>query len=486
MKTLPAFVDETHTAPRPISPALLIFATAFLWWLAGAFQIFPLGWVALVPLWILVHDRPAKTRFKLGYLTGFASFALINWWLIPTITRGAQVIDAPAIAGFGLSLVAVTFIAAVHGAQVALVSLLAQGNSPWRPLVLALAWTFVDATRTFGPIAHSWGALGFSQAGDWLLLNGTLGLGQHALTFLCAFVAAYVAFWFRTRRMWPIGMCAGLLVLWHIVGFFYNPRASSTKPLRVLLVQTGVSSLRKTGRAAGETPFNQAMRLTQEATRKEKFDLIVWPETTMTASKFGANYNGLDFQQWRLNGPKTLLLAGSNSVDERGRRFNEAILIAPDGSAQSYGKRRLVPFGERAPFVEYLPFLAAFAQNPMVESGQSESLLTHTGKPAFGVDVAICFETCFPLNLPRAGDLARFTAITTNDEWFGSTEAARQHRAMAQIRAVETGRPLVQSCNERYSFLIDPRGRIVVTTPNDLPQTLAVTVELPDVAPTIR
>ena len=171
-------------------------------------------------------------------------------------------------------------------------------------------------------------------------------------------------------------------------------------------------------------------------------------------------------------------MTGARATAIDGKERNEAVLILPDGSAQGYAKTRLVPFGERPPFVEYLPFLANFAPDPLIERGEGAvTLKLPLGQNgSVGINPAICFESCFPLW--RDGQNFGFNAILTNDEWFGWTEAPRQHRAMAQLRAVETGRPVIQSCNGRHSFFIGRDGKILATTEGNAAQTLEVTMEV--------
>ncbi len=361
-------------------------------------------------------------------------------------------------------------------------AILARGKSWWTPWLLAAAWTFLDYLRDQGPLRHSWGALGFTQTTDALLLRGSPVIGQHGLTFLCAFIGACAALWWMSRQRIFAAMPVGVLVLWHAVGLLPRPilfpALGPTQNVRVLIVQTYVSSLGKNG---GNGPFPQALKLTRDATRNQKYDLILWPETTIELRKAGDGfYSGSDLAQWQLFGPKIPLLTGARATSTDGTERNEAVLLMPDGSAQGYAKTRLVPFGERPPFVEWLPFLANFAPHPLIERGDGPKTLSlpldgeRDSSHAVGINPAICFESCFPLWLD--GKSAGFNAILTNDEWFGWTEAPRQHRAMAQLRAVETGRPVIQSCNGRYSFYIGADGKILATTQGNAAQTLDVTI----------
>lgn len=454
----------------------LLLSTALLWWLSGAFQIFPLGWVALVPFFFSLEGLTTRQRFRVGYATGFVSFGLINWWLIPTITKGAPAIGAPVFAGFFLSFVAVAIIAAGHALQPALVALLWDSNFRYRPLLVALAWVFGDYIRTLTPLAHEWGALAFSQTGDLPLLQVAAVLTQHGVTFFCAFFAAGIAMWLSSRqRSWFVIPVLAMAAV-HVWGFIQLRQLPEGRELRVLVVQTAVSSLSKTGLATGETAFPQAFRLTSEALKKSGNSLpglVVWPETTAGLRRSGTLYTGLDWETWRREGPRVPVVMGAQTFDERNRAWNEAVLVMPEGATQSRAKSRLVPFGERAPLVGLLPFLQVLAPSPMLEPGEGTKTFDLPGKTT--LDTQICFESCFPQQVN-----GKLLVIMTNDEWFAGTEAPRQHQAMGVLRAVENRVPVVQSANGGYSFVVTPQGRVTMASAFGLPQTLDATVLVPN------
>ncbi|HVF10197.1 MAG TPA: apolipoprotein N-acyltransferase, partial [Abditibacteriaceae bacterium] len=398
-----------RSIPTPAGPlpahAICIVSTALLWWLAGQKSgLFALGWIALTPLLWMLHGLSPRARWRLGYLSGVVSFILINWWIAPTIAKGSPMIGLPTAAGAVLGIIAVLFIAAIHGLMVALVALtwdttgrLAQ-RAPWAlPLIVACLWAVLDALRSETALAHIWGALAYTQWRDTALLQTAALVGQHGLTALCVWFAASLALWLRCDAatapayLWR----APLLVfaLLHVWGAWrLRQPLQAQDELRVLLVQTAVPSLRKNNLQPGPSPAQQASALTMQyfaQPERAPIDVIVWPETTVEIGPFPSSRatprtaagHELVLLSNRLSTP---LLTGARHWTKDGRLFNDAVLITPDGGISASSKLRTVPFGERAPYGEYWPFLRRFAPNPeVVPASQVKPLnLSLRGTPA--------------------------------------------------------------------------------------------------------
>jgi apolipoprotein N-acyltransferase len=56
---------------------------------------------------------------------------------------------------------------------------------------------------------------------------------------------------------------------------------------------------------------------------------------------------------------------------------------------------------------------------------------------------------------------AQLLVNISNDEWFGSSEAAEQHLRMARVRAVENRRWLIRVTNSGITVSIDPYGKMI-------------------------
>ncbi|NNF02941.1 MAG: apolipoprotein N-acyltransferase, partial [Rhodothermales bacterium] len=221
--------------------------------------------------------------------------------------------------------------------------------------------------------------------------------------------------------------------------------------------------------------------------------LIILPETALPAPALQAA--GSTPEEWtrrwanRLGAP--LLVGAINPVqalagEEFGREgsyTNSAIVAQPyasdDAVVSRYDKEILVPFAERVPFANVIPALGALS----VPAGGVERYVNGSQSAPLTVDgvevgVLICFESLFPqLARRRVRAGADILVVLTQDGWWRSNAARRQHLLFSRMRAVETGRPLVQVSVDGESGVFDQRGRLRVLMDSGVPA--AQTVDIP-------
>ncbi|MEO8398732.1 MAG: apolipoprotein N-acyltransferase, partial [Ignavibacteriaceae bacterium] len=227
-------------------------------------------------------------------------------------------------------------------------------------------------------------------------------------------------------------------------------------------------------------------------------ELLIWPETALPvflrSSTYTSTLNSLyDF----LEKNNTYLLTGipdivyydkdekkpsdvrySKAGDFYYTTYNGVYLLSPDSKKiQRYGKIKLVPFGERVPFVDALPFLADFLKWGVGISGWNVGKDTVVFKmklreqnvlennDSLKINALVCYESIYPFfvsEFVKRG--AGLISVITNDSWYGKLSGPYQHKEIAVLRAVENRRSVVRAANGGISCIIDPLGEIIVET----------------------
>lgn len=164
--------------------------------------------------------------------------------------------------------------------------------------------------------------------------------------------------------------------------------------------------------------------------------------------------------------------------------FNSAGLFVPHkGLVGAYHKMQLVPFGERIPYVDNVPWLIDMLSWGVGISawGKGQSITTmHLPYRDSIVHVAsvICFESVYPNMVRKFVDSgANFMTIITNDGWYLGTPGPLQHERIAIMRAVETRRDIARAANTGISCFVSAIGDIHDEAPENVRTTVTGAVE---------
>ncbi|MFL5882562.1 MAG: apolipoprotein N-acyltransferase [Actinomycetota bacterium] len=451
----------------PVSGALL--AAAF-----PALDLGPLALVALVPLLLATETIRPRTAAALGYLCGLTFFGLHLLWIAQFLSWTGAV---AWLAWGALSAVEAAFFAAFFALVPATRPL-----GAWRLLVLPACWAVLELVRAYHPLGgFPWGLLATSQHDAGWLLPLARVVGGFGLAAVIVAVNLAVARWLRAlwtaRRegageprggapvQWPALVGLPLLVAGLLGARLAVPAAPapSGAPLDIVVVQAGLRGGH--GLAQGQTTeqvFANHVRRTEALAGAPGGppDLIVWGEGAADADPL-TNPDRLAAVTRAARAAGAPILLGATTRLDNTHLATEGLLFTPQGRlADRYQKRRLVPFGELVPFGSVLGRLIPATR----EGVPYDKVPGHRLEPLLidGVPVGplICWESAYPGDARQlARDGAQVLLILTNNASFGTGAGPRQHLAAGQLRAVETGRTIVQGAVTGISAVIAPTGR---------------------------
>jgi len=93
------------------------------------------------------------------------------------------------------------------------------------------------------------------------------------------------------------------------------------------------------------------------------------------------------------------------------------------------------------------------------------------------VAVNICYEDVFGEEIIRQLPQATLLVNVTNDAWYGDSWASVQQLHISQLRALETGRPMLRATNTGVTAAVDHRGRVFGRLPEFTADVLTVSAQ---------
>lgn len=344
------------------------------------------------------------------------------------------------------------------------------------PVVVAALWVgrelFVGSWPYGG---FPWARIGMSQA-ESPLAPVSSWVGVSGLSFLMVLIVAMLIEVARLRA-WrrPLRLVAPVAV---VVILLFTPLfpTSTSGSMRIAAVQGNGP----TGYFDEREPL-AVIQAQTEATAPlygEDVDLLVWPEGSLDSDPFqvDAIARRMTLVSNRIDAP--LLANAATARDEL--YFNTSMLWMPDGTAtQKHDKRHPVPFGEYVPdrafFNALAPDLIGLIQREYTPG--SNPPIVEVDDVAVGL--AICFDVIYDDVIwegMNAG--AEVLVFQTNNADFRGTDENLQQLAFARMRAIETGRSVVNVSTVGTSQVIRADGTTVTSLDADEAGAMLEDVEL--------
>lgn len=422
------------------------------------------AWIALTPLLVALQSGPLSRAFGLGLTTGALYFAGTLYWIAQVMAvYGALPLWIAVLVNAAL----IAYLSLFPALFSVVLRRLVMAAGPTAMLAAPVVWVATELGRTYILTGFPWVLLGYSQAFTLPIVQFASILGVYGLSALVVAVSASLASVFVQRSYVPAAVTLTVVLLVGLWGSSRVRRAELTRlgePVRVGLVQGNVDQSEKWDPSRAASIFARHLEMTAQVI-DDGAQLVVWPESS-TPFSFERDQDNAEAVRRLVRETRVPILLGSGEIDQaESRYYNSAYLIRSDGETGGvYRKMHLVPFGEYVPLRRLLFFAA-----PLVETvsdfspGEQATVLDLDGHL---VSTAICYEIVFPDLVRRfvVGGSELLTTIT-NDAWFGETTAPYQHFAQAALRAVENGRYLVRAANTGVTGVVDPYGRVLVSTP---------------------
>jgi apolipoprotein N-acyltransferase len=463
---------------------LLATATALLT-VAPSFWdvLWPLAWVALLPLFLTLREGSPRRAFLLGWWAETLMYWVGFYWLIGTLVRFGGLPVPVSVLCFAL-------IGLSNGVRLGLFAWwlrwTTRAESPWWLRVLLPACGYVALDYLF-PRVFPW-YLGFLQRPAPLFMQIADITGVHGMTFVLVLCSTVAAAWVphptqpgRTTRSLMSVIVMGVLLLQGGYGLWrirWVTAAMQHAPsLRLALIQPNIGIDEKRRGLARDAQLDTQQALSAP-TLDQHPDLVIWPES-MYPFEVPASLSQLPWPSRRHAQHTHWLIGALTSTGQGSTRqvFNAALLLAPDGRILGhYEKQQLLAFGEYLPLQRFLPFLRALS--PAIGDLTPGTGGIVTLPNGVGIGPLICYEDILPaLGRQAVRQGAQVLVNLTNDVWFGQTHAPYQHRALATFRAVENRVSLVRVTNTGLTSIIDALGQERATLPLFQADTLVQTIQ---------
>lgn len=433
---------------------LAILSGAMLCMVVGLQPLWPIAWIAPIPLLLAVIRA---SSWREARLLGFLSGAIGQSVLMPYYTSVVGVFGAVVIA----ALQALAWMAVTQWTR----RFCGDSTRWWTVLVYPVLWAALDCiVTTFSPHS-SFGSLAYSQSDFLPLIQITSISGLPGIIFIFSLFASVVAISLdrkldQTAVAYGVSatIIAGVLLFgtWRL-----NQDSGSAS------IQAGMAAvddfIDPPVPSSLATKTWSAIEASITELSKQGAKLVLLPEKI-------ANLGPADFKartEWlketaRAN--RVYLVAGLGDKDSS-QNYNRALLISPDGEVLSnYRKHHLVPGLERA-----------FAQGVEWNTYQIE-------RHRYGL--AICKDMHFPSFGRAYGKLAVDAMLVP--AWDFHRDAWMTAR-MTALRGVENGYSIIRSSREGLLSVSDAYGRFIAEKPSKpLPgETLLAPAPIGFVGPTL-
>ncbi len=473
---------------------LLSLPVPLIAFIAGALSILSFAPFGLWPLQIasltlvfyfVLCDKGIKRSVLIGWAYGFGWTLCGVYWLFITMHRYGHIpawLSALAVVLLA-SCVLAPFFAFALGVAAWLRQRWSLPTHVMALMVLPATWALSEWLRSWILTGLPWVVSGYAHTASPLAGFAPL-LGVYGLGWISAVIAGSLAL--GPAKKWPFLIALSLLGC----GFGLQSIAwtyPQGREISVRLLQGNVPQDSK----FGDDHIASSLVLYEKMITAGHADLIATPETALPLFIHQLPDDYLSHLSAFARESNSRLAIGLFISDGPELYANSVIGIDPaHGSTTAspntfyrYSKSHLVPFGEYMPwgfrwFVEAMKIpLADQTPGPAVQAPfavKDQWILPNICfEDLFGEKIAAQILAAHVAGKPQATMLLNLS----NLGWFDDSTALPQHLQISQMRALETGRPMLRATNTGATAVINPKGVVLAQLPVLTRDTLTASVQ---------
>lgn len=410
----------------------------------------PLLWAALAVLWSLAGSPPTAGRPAAAgaFLWGLTAVLASHRWLL--WLHPLDWIGVPGPLSLPVCVLLWLLVGSCGGLLVLLWLVLMRrldGARPATALLGAALWGLAEVTLARGPLF--WIGLGAAPLPTDRPLAGLAAVGGAGLVAALQLAIGWTlwrAVVAPARRRGAVALALLLVLGGHLGGMAALATAAEEGPReRLLVLQPAIPTRQKFSAAEQRRLLRQLGQAQAQLAAAESVSSLILPEGALSTGQ-------------RLPEPAPVEVL-SGGFRQEGEELRSSLLRFAVGAQEPEGwidKHRVVPLGEWVPLAGLLRWSGLSAVGG-VEPGPASRLLE---RPAGPVGVAICYELSDGSALATASrDGARWLLASANLDPYPALLQG-QFSALAQLRAIESGRWLVSAANTGPSLVMDARGQL--------------------------
>ncbi|HEY5224000.1 MAG TPA: apolipoprotein N-acyltransferase [Microbacteriaceae bacterium] len=438
----------------------------------------PLTFVGIALVLIALIGRRAGAALAIGIITGVGFFLIhVSWtalYLGPLPWIALAVLE-----GLFFMVGSLTIALAYRWVPRAWPTML--GRLGLLPVVVAGLWTAREAIASVWPYGgFAWGRLALSQS-ESPFAPLVAWFGVSGLSFVMVWLVAFILACAVERGSAEAGATRGrrsVLAIGAVAVVLAIPAwpATTSGTINVGAVQGNGPAGYFQDAAPGEV-MNAQTSATIPLIGKH-LDMVIWPEGSadVDPTRDAASAAVLNELSAQLNAP---MIVGT-ITHRGGKYFNSSLLWkAGKGAVAIYDKKHPVPFGEYVPdrafWEPFAPSLIGLIQRDYTPGTRSNVFDVNGIKAG----VSICFDIADDqLTTEMMDGGTQVILAQTNNADFGTTKENVQQLAIARLRAIETGRSLVNISTVGTSQIISPTGATITQIPAYKPGAMAAAVPL--------